>query len=73
MPKRASHESEEGRRWYRHLASAQGRVDAAQRRRDELVRDALAAGLSTHSVGAALGIDGATVWRRYSAKQAARR
>jgi hypothetical protein len=53
--------------WYEAVARAQRDVEDAERRRDELVRQALEHGLGVRSAARALGIDKATVSRRYSA------
>jgi hypothetical protein len=66
MPRRPSHDSDDGRRMFAALQTAQRRVEQAERKRDDLARDAVRHGLSAHSVAEALKIDPATAWRRYS-------
>ncbi len=65
MPRTAGHETREGQRWIGKLSRAQHKVDAAEQERDEVVRDALADGLGVRGVAMGLGIDKATVSRRY--------
>ena len=69
MPRRPSHDSEDGRRLFAALQGAQRRVEQAERRRDDLARDAVQRGLSAHSLAAALNIDPATAWRRYARRR----
>jgi hypothetical protein len=57
--------SAEGRRWVAKLERAQGAVNKAERRRDQLACEALAHGIGVRGVAEALGIDKATVSRRY--------
>lgn len=59
------HTTPEGRRWYAKLQRAQRAVEAAERHRDGLAREALAHGLGVRGAGQALHIDKATVSRRY--------
>lgn len=66
MPRRPSHDSEDGRRLFAALQSAQRRVEQAEQKRDDLALDAVERGLSAHSLGAALKIDPATAWRKYA-------
>ena len=67
MPRRPSHDSEDGRRMFAALQAAQRRVEQAERKRDDLAREAVQrGGLSAHSLAAALKIDPATAWRRYA-------
>jgi hypothetical protein len=68
MPRRASHASKDGQRWFRALETAQRKVERAEWKRNELARQALEHGLSAHSVAEALNIDPATAWRRYASK-----
>jgi hypothetical protein len=68
MPRRQSHDSEEGRRWFGLLRKAQSAVERAEHERDRLAREAINHGLSAHSLGAALNINPATAWRRYARK-----
>jgi hypothetical protein len=56
----------EGQRWLTQLSTAQREVEDAERERDELALEALAAGLGVRGVAIALGIDKGTVSRRYS-------
>jgi DNA invertase Pin-like site-specific DNA recombinase len=55
----------DGQRWHDRVTQAQRAVDAAEARRDEIVRQALEDGLGVRGVALALGIDKATVSRRY--------
>jgi hypothetical protein len=66
MPRRPSHATEEGSRWFGLLRKAQTKVERAEHERDQLARDAIEHGLSAHSLGAALKINPATAWRRYA-------
>lgn len=66
MPRRPSHDSEDGRRLFAALEAAQRRVEHAEQKRDDLARHAAERGLSAHSLAAALKIDPATAWRRYA-------
>lgn len=70
MSRRPSHDSAEGRRLFQALNRAQKAVERAEKRRDDLAREAAREGLSARSLGEALKIDPATAWRRY-AKRAA--
>jgi len=58
-------DTKEGRRLLARLERAQRAVDDAERRRDQLAREALAQDVGVRAVAAALGIDKATVSRRY--------
>jgi hypothetical protein len=69
MARTAGHATEEGKRWLARLARAQHNVESAERRRDELAREALAHGLGVRGVASALKIDKATVSRRYGGKE----
>jgi transposase-like protein len=55
----------EGKRWLARLGRAQRAVDHAEQRRDEVVREALAHNVGVRAVADVLGIDKATVSRRY--------
>jgi hypothetical protein len=59
------HLTAEGKRWYAKLARAQQAVEDAERRRDEMAREALAHGVGVRGAAKALGINMATVSRRY--------
>ncbi len=61
----AGHRTPEGRDWYAKLARARRAVEQAQQRRDDLARQALRAGVGVRGVAEALGVDKATVSRRY--------
>jgi len=65
MQRIAGYVSTSGRRWLARLSRAEDAVRTAQDRRDELAREALAAGVGVRGVALALGIDKATVSRRY--------
>lgn len=65
MVRPSGSDTREGRRWLARLARAQRAVEEAERRRDQLAREALAHDLGVRGVAAALGIDKATVSRRY--------
>lgn len=66
MPRHRSYETiPDGPRWVRQLAGAQRKVEKATGDRDQLVHEALDAGLSAGSVAEAIHADKATVWRRY--------
>jgi DNA-binding transcriptional LysR family regulator len=65
MPRTPGHLTTEGKRWYANLARAQQAVADAERRRDEIAREALAHGLGVRGAAKALGINMATVSRRY--------
>jgi transposase-like protein len=56
----------EGRRWLARLERAQRAVDHAEQRRDEAVREALGHNVGVRAVAEVLGIDKATVSRRYT-------
>ena len=70
-PRAASDTTERGRTWIEQLQSAQGAVTDAERRRDELVRQAQADGLSVRAIAQALGVDKGTVSRRHPKAQRA--
>ena len=55
----------EGKRWLARLERAQRAVNEAENRRDQLARDALAHDVGVRGVAEALGVDKATVSRRY--------
>jgi hypothetical protein len=65
VPRRAGDETPEGKRWLSRVERAQEAVRTAEHRRDETVREALEHGLGVRAVSKALGIDKATVSRRY--------
>ncbi len=65
MPRRSGTATPDGQRWLSRLRQAQGRVEVAQRRRDELARQALEHGVGVRGVAEVLGIDKSTVSRRY--------
>jgi DNA invertase Pin-like site-specific DNA recombinase len=67
-PRQAGDTTHEGQRWFAKLTRAQRDVERAEQRRDELVKEALATGVGVRGVAKALGIDKATVSRRYGAK-----
>lgn len=58
--------STEARRLLERIRAAQGAVAAAERSRDVLVRQALAAGYGVRAVADVLGVDKGTVSRRYN-------
>jgi hypothetical protein len=57
-------------RWAARLRRAQRAVQAAEQRRDDAVRHALEHGVGVRGVAAVLGIDKATVSRRYRQRDA---
>jgi hypothetical protein len=61
----AGHMSAHGQRWLARLERARTAVERAEVQRDELARQALAAGVGVRGVALGLGIDKATVSRRY--------
>ena len=65
MPRTPGHLTAEGKRWYAKLARAQRAVEEAERRRDDIAREAIARGLGVRGAAKALGINMATVSRRY--------
>jgi hypothetical protein len=65
MTRLPGHLTSEGQSWFAELARAQREVQDAERRRDELVPQALAHGVGVRGVAKALRIDKATVSRRY--------
>lgn len=65
MVRPAGDATQEGKQWFVKLERAQLQVERAERRRDELVREALSHGLGVRAVAKALRIDKATVSRRY--------
>jgi hypothetical protein len=65
MARLPGHITPEGQLWYAELARAQREVQEAERRRDELARQALAHGLGVRGVARAVGIDKGTASRRY--------
>lgn len=71
MARQPGHVTSHGQRWFAELARAQRRVDDAERRRDDIARQALAHGLGVRGVAKAIGIDKGTASRRYRAEQAA--
>jgi hypothetical protein len=64
-PRGTSEDAKERRKWIARLQAARLAVDDAERERDELVRQAQAAGLSVRAIASALGVDKGTVSRRY--------
>ena len=66
MPRLKGHVTPEGQLWFAEVARAQREVEDAERRRDELTREALAHGLGVRGAAKALGIHMATVSRRYN-------
>lgn len=68
MARLPGHVTGEGRRWFGALHRAQLAFEDAQRRRDDLAREALAHGLGVRGAAKALKIDKGTVSRRYGAK-----
>jgi hypothetical protein len=69
MARPKGHETPEGRLWFDRLKRAQRKVEEAERQRDELVREALSRGLGVRAAAKALGINMATVSRRYSQRE----
>ena len=67
MARPAGQTTERGRRWLTQIVDARQKVEAAEKARDEVVREALQDGLGVRGVAAALKIDKATVSRRYGA------
>jgi transposase-like protein len=65
MVRPSGSETQEGKRWLAQLDRAQRAVDLATQRRDELVRQALSGNVGVRAVAEVLGIDKATVSRRY--------
>lgn len=65
MVRPSGRDTKEGSRLLAQLERAQRTVDEAERRRDQLVREALARDVGVRAVAAALAIDKATVSRRY--------
>ncbi|OAI39916.1 hypothetical protein AYO39_02240 [Actinobacteria bacterium SCGC AG-212-D09] len=68
VPRPPEHLDREGRQWFAKLARAQQRVRDAERRRDEIAREALAHGVGVRGAAKVLGINMATVSRRYRQK-----
>jgi hypothetical protein len=64
-PRQPGHATPEGQRWLEQVKRAQSAVEAAERRRDDVVRQALERGLGIRGVAKALGIDKMTAQRRY--------
>lgn len=73
MPRLPGHVTSEGQLWFAELARAHREVMEAERRRDELARQALDHGLGVRGVAKALRIDKATASRRYGPSAAAER
>lgn len=71
MVRPSRRDSEEGKRLLRRLERAQRAFQDAERRRDQLVREALAGQVGVRAVAAALGVDKATISRRYGRKESA--
>ena len=65
MVRFSGRDTTEGRRLLTRLERAQRAIDAAEARRDDLAREALAHGVGVRAVAAALDLDKATVSRRY--------
>lgn len=65
MVRPSGRDTKEGRRLLARLDRAQRAVHEAERRRDQVAREALAHDVGVRAVAAALGIDKATVSRRY--------
>ncbi len=70
MVRLPGHVTAEGQHWFSELSRAQIAVEHAERRRDDLAREALAHGLGVRGVARALKIDKATASRRYPSKAA---
>lgn len=65
MVRPSGRDTTEGRRWLAKLERAHRAVGAAEARRDEIVREALDHDVGVRAVAEVLGIDKATVSRRY--------